>query len=430
MLRAKKLIFTSVVIAMTQSVPAFADCHQTSDSLISQDLVNKSAQAADLSIDKPTKEQLDFLSDVRVVDLQNASKAQKDKADDAQKDLDSVMECGDAPLKITKAQCIQKAIDTLQGQLNQLHAKMELMSDDGKASSKADETKLQSEIDELKVNLNLPKTSIEASQNYSEAATTLQQMTSDMKRGDFSYKEHLTIIGKALLSSWGELLKPGPIIAVSAGMAGYGVARATSLNADSKAEYQANGPAPSFTKVTDQIGYAYPVLAPFLIVAAVTKNNETMKTFDALAVGTAISETIVEPLKYIVHEERPNGSDNLGFPSAHAAQSFMMATVLDHEYPGHHHIVGIASYAVAALVAYGRQAEGMHSPGELMAGAGIGIATGIAAAKAVDSQFDAAEGQKQAYWKDAIMGNFRVGKSGKVIHCVPMGLSGSCEMTW
>ena len=414
-MREKKLI---VLVALVVLIPAlaFADCSEPAGaSLVSKDLVNQTGKISDLVTEKLTAAELDLLSE-RVIDLKNAAEIQKGKAEAFQKDLESAGDCGDGLLKLSKAQCIQKQIDLLT-------ARSEVMSDEAKA-------KTQDQIAELKLQLTASKAMIEASQNYDQASSTLQEMVGGMKKGDFSYKEHLTIIGKALLGSWKQLLTPGPIIAVSAGMAGYGVSRLTPLNNDAK-DFYTNNPAPStVSKITDQIGYAYPVLAPFLIVAAITKNNETMKTFDALAVGTAVSETIVEPLKYIAQEKRPNGVDNLGFPSAHATQTFMMATVLDHEYPGHHHIVGIAATAGAALVSFYRVQEGNHTPGEIFAGMGIGIATGIAASRAVDSEFAAAEGHKRAYYKDAMLGNFRIGKTDKVVHCVPMGLMGSCELTW
>jgi membrane-associated phospholipid phosphatase len=404
---------------LTMAGPHFASaaCDNAADNanLVSPDLVNQTAQIADRASTKLTTEltgdQLKLMSE-RVVDLKNAADAQKLKAAEVQKQLNSQGSCGDT---FTQAQCIQKQID-------QETARMELMSDDAKAIS----TK---EIAQLQVQLNAPKTLTEGSSTYNQASAALADM---VKANDFSLKEHLGIIYKTLLDprTFKALLTPGPIIALSAGMAGYGIARATPLNKDAKDYYLSNPATGTLSKITDQIGYAYPVLAPFLIVSLVTKNNETMKTFDALAVGTGLSEAIVEPLKYGVGECRPNGADCLAFPSAHAAQTFMMATVLDHEYPGHHHIVGIAAAAGASLVSFYRVQEGNHNPGEIFAGMGIGIATGIAASVGVDNQYAEAEGQKRAYWKDAAMGNFRVPKSDKVVHCVPVGAGGSCNMTW
>ena len=39
----------------------------------------------------------------------------------------------------------------------------------------------------------------------------------------------------------------------------------------------------------------------------------------------------------------------------------------------------------------------MHYPSDLAFGMGVGVATGIAASRAVDAQFDEAEGAKHAY---------------------------------
>ena len=404
----KNLYLLATSFFLLHSGAALAGCPDEAASMIPGAVV-EAAQISEWVGDKPTAEEVKVLGE-RVVDLNNAAAANKEKAVEAQKNLDAPGNCGD---KLTQAQCIQKQIDFDT-------ARMDIMSDDAKGKAK-------DEIAGLQVLLNAPKALSEASTNFMQASGVLQEM---IQTKDFSYKEHFGIIGKALLSSWKELITPGPIVAVASGMAGYGIARATPLNTNAN-ELFIQHPAPSTaSKISDQVGYAYPVLAPFLIVAAITKNNNTMKTFDALAVGTAISEAIVEPLKYTVKECRPNGADCLGFPSAHAAQTFMMATVLDHEYPGHHHIVGALAYAGAATVSFFRVWERNHTPGEIFAGAGIGVATGIAASRSVDNEFDAAEGKKRSYWKDAAVGNFRVPKTGKVVHCVPMGLAGSCEMTW
>ena len=42
-----------------------------------------------------------------------------------------------------------------------------------------------------------------------------------------------------------------------------------------------------------------------------------------------LSELLVEPIKFTVHRERPDGSNNLSFPSGHAAVTFATATVIE-----------------------------------------------------------------------------------------------------
>ena len=323
-MREKNWFIFAIVFSLVHSGMAFADCREDADPVVSKALVDQTNDITDQVGDKLTDNQIKLLGE-RVKDLQSGANVLSLKAADAKADLSTQVECGDG-VKISKAQCIQKQIDFDKG-------RMDIMSDEAK-------TKTQTEVDELQAQLDKPTAISEASSNYAQASSVLREM---IKTNDFSWKEHFGIIGKALLTSWKALITPGPIIVLSAGAAGAGASYASGLDQTDKEWALHAGPAPAISKVTDQIGYAYPVLAPFLIVAAITKDNQTMKTFDALTVGTAISQAINEATKYGAGRERPNGSDNLSFFSGHATQSFMMATVLDHEYPGHHHIVGISS---------------------------------------------------------------------------------------
>src|SRR3954452_3516265 len=59
-----------------------------------------------------------------------------------------------------------------------------------------------------------------------------------------------------------------------------------------------------------------------------------------------LSEIIVEPLKFAVHRERPDGSNNQSFPSGHAAVTFATATVIERHLGWRRSVFGypIASY--------------------------------------------------------------------------------------
>ena len=75
-------------------------------------------------------------------------------------------------------------------------------------------------------------------------------------------------------------------------------------------------------------------------------------------------------LKYTIHEQRPDLSNNRSFPSGHVALAFTGAELLRSEYGTAY---GIAGYAVAAGVAFLRLYNNKHWFNDVLMGAGIGI---------------------------------------------------------
>ncbi len=100
------------------------------------------------------------------------------------------------------------------------------------------------------------------------------------------------------------------------------------------------------------------------------------KLFDRLMIDgmtAAISISAVYVTKRISHETRPDGSDDLSFPSNHVATAFASAELLSYEYGDQSPWYGIAGYAVATATAYLRMYNNKHWLGDVVAGAGIGI---------------------------------------------------------
>ena len=81
---------------------------------------------------------------------------------------------------------------------------------------------------------------------------------------------------------------------------------------------------------------------------------------------------MVAGLKLIVKEERPNGTKNNSFPSGHTATAFTGAELVRLEYGWGW---GIAAYAAATAVAYGRILHQTHWWWDTAAGAAIGVAS-------------------------------------------------------
>ena len=93
----------------------------------------------------------------------------------------------------------------------------------------------------------------------------------------------------------------------------------------------------------------------------------------ALAQATTVEVAIVQSMKYITQRERPDGSDNLSFPSGHAADAFTVAAVFSHYYGWKW---GVPLYAAAGFVAVSRVEKGKHWPTDVAAGATIGLLAG------------------------------------------------------
>ncbi len=77
--------------------------------------------------------------------------------------------------------------------------------------------------------------------------------------------------------------------------------------------------------------------------------------------------------KKLVKRTRPNGQNNLSFPSGHTSGMFSVASVLDKRYG---YKVGIPSYLVASFVGLSRIKAKKHFATDVIAGAALGIIVG------------------------------------------------------
>jgi hypothetical protein len=86
-----------------------------------------------------------------------------------------------------------------------------------------------------------------------------------------------------------------------------------------------------------------------------------------------LSQTIVQGLKYSAGRTRPDGSNDLSFPSGHTATATATASVLQRYFGWK---AGVPAYAFAAYVGSARIASDKHHLSDVMMGAAIGIAAG------------------------------------------------------
>lgn len=86
-----------------------------------------------------------------------------------------------------------------------------------------------------------------------------------------------------------------------------------------------------------------------------------------------ISAAFVVPLKHIVKEERPDGSNKLSFPSGHTATAFSSAQFMFREYKDTNSWLSISGYSLAVFTGVYRTVNNKHWVGDVVAGAGFGI---------------------------------------------------------
>ena len=95
-----------------------------------------------------------------------------------------------------------------------------------------------------------------------------------------------------------------------------------------------------------------------------------LEFFKTMAATLALSEG----LKAAIHEQRPDGSSNDSFPSAHTALAFAAASYFDIRYGAENKTLVPLLYGAAALTALGRVEAKKHFLGDVAAGALIGVA--------------------------------------------------------
>lgn len=87
----------------------------------------------------------------------------------------------------------------------------------------------------------------------------------------------------------------------------------------------------------------------------------------------AITEMLVEPIKFATGRRRPDGSNDLSFPSGHAAITFAGATVLERHLGWKK---AALAYVIAAYVASSRMHDNVHYLSDVVFGAALGTIAG------------------------------------------------------
>lgn len=126
-------------------------------------------------------------------------------------------------------------------------------------------------------------------------------------------------------------------------------------------------------QVDDYLQYVPGALVYGLNIAGIKgKHNFGDRTL-IFAMANIFMCTTVTIGKQVTHEKRPDGSNDLSFPSGHTATAFAAAEFLMREYQDVSLWYGITGYAMAATTGYLRMSNNRHWLGDIVAGAGVGI---------------------------------------------------------
>jgi membrane-associated phospholipid phosphatase len=124
------------------------------------------------------------------------------------------------------------------------------------------------------------------------------------------------------------------------------------------------------------IGQSYvlvPVAATIYGIGRAIDDKRVSHMGSDLIQAEAISELIVESLKYTVRRERPNGASGYSFPSGHAADTIAFATALERHLDWRFFV---PAYALASYVAMSRLNYNEHYVSDVMFGSAVGIIAG------------------------------------------------------
>ncbi|MBU4486360.1 MAG: phosphatase PAP2 family protein [Candidatus Delongbacteria bacterium] len=128
--------------------------------------------------------------------------------------------------------------------------------------------------------------------------------------------------------------------------------------------------------IDDYIVYA-PMVELYIFdwLGCKAKNNFFDRSKNIVLANLA-SVSIVRALKSLTSKTRPDGTDQLSFPSNHSNIAFTNATVLYHEYKDSNRFIAYSGFAFATTTGVFRMLNNKHWISDVLTGAGIGILVG------------------------------------------------------
>ncbi|WP_139422750.1 phosphatase PAP2 family protein [Chryseobacterium mulctrae] len=157
---------------------------------------------------------------------------------------------------------------------------------------------------------------------------------------------------------------------------GYGILSLTSddlKQLNKSTQYEISEHKPDHIKLDNYTQFVPAVLVYGLNFSGIKGKHSLKDRSIILGTSLLISSAVVLPIKHLVKEERPDGSNNLSFPSGHTAFAFATAQFMFREYQEDHFWLSLAGYPFALFTGIYRTLNDKHWVGDVVAGAGIGI---------------------------------------------------------
>lgn len=137
--------------------------------------------------------------------------------------------------------------------------------------------------------------------------------------------------------------------------------------------YEINEHQPDHIHLDNYTQYAPAAMVYGLNAFGVKGKHDFKQRTIIYATSQIISLAFVVPLKHIVQEERPDGSNKLSFPSGHTATAFSSAQFMFREYKDSNYWLSISGYPFAIFTGIYRTINDRHWVNDVVAGAGFGI---------------------------------------------------------
>ena len=157
---------------------------------------------------------------------------------------------------------------------------------------------------------------------------------------------------------------------------GYGVLSLSSdalKNLNRSTQYEIGEHQPKHIKLDNYTQYLPVVMVYGYNLAGIRGKHNLKERTIIYGTSQFISAAFVLPLKHLVKEERPDGSNNLSFPSGHTAAAFSSAQFLFREYKDKNFWLALTGYPIAVFTGIYRTFNDKHWVGDVVAGAGFGI---------------------------------------------------------
>lgn len=162
-----------------------------------------------------------------------------------------------------------------------------------------------------------------------------------------------------------------PAMFIAYGTASFAVPRLKNLDISTKGEVLFHKP--KQTALDNYTQFA-PALMTYGLDAMGIKAKHGLKDRTIVFLSSQlVAGAITMPGKVLIGRKRPDGSNNMSFPSGHAATAFASAHFMYREYRETNLLLSIAGYPFAVFTGAYRIINNKHWVSDVVAGAGVGI---------------------------------------------------------